>query len=244
MKLNYREKVILGIFLAVVIAIAGFVLLVKPKKEAIAADKATRTQKEAEKEEIEGRIAQIKPLQDAIEQTYTDTTKLTDDFVDYAEIYRPEKFDMFMQHFAEENEVKIHTLSAGALGEKSLNYYYFDTQIANSSLFSSADLNGDRQSDFDKDNAEASALSQRTIETVMGADYNISVTGKKDNIWDFMQALAEQEETIIINTVSIADYTFGADEASNQLQGDEESTVTFSITAYSIYEMAKPNTAE
>ena len=78
----------------------------------------------------------------------------------------------------------------------------------------------------------------------MASDYAITVTGKKENIWDFMQALADQEETLIINSVAIADYTFGAEPDSSELQGDEESSVVFHVTAYSIYEMAKPNTAE
>lgn len=244
MKLNYREKVILGIFLAVVIAIAGFVLLIKPKRQEIKDDKATLETKQTERDEVEAKINQIKPLQDEIDKTYTETTKLTDDFVDYDEIYRTQNFDMFMQHFAEENEVKIMSLNVGSLGEKALKYYYFEKTIANTALFTSSDLNGDGQANFDAENAEAAALSQRTVENVMGADYAVNVTGKKENIWKFMQALAEQDETILINGVSIADYTFGADPDSKELQGDEESSVTFAITAYSIYEMAQPNTAE
>ena len=244
MKLNYREKVILGIFLAVVICIAGFVLLVKPKNQAIKDDKALRESKQTEREEVEKKIAEIKKLQDQIDTTYTETTKLTDDFVDYDEIYRTEKFDMFMQHFAEENEVKITALNVGSLGEAPMDYYYFEKEIANNDLFTSADLNGDRQDEFDKNNAEGASLSERTVEDIMGADYAVSVTGKKENIWNFMKALAEQDETIIIKTVGIADYTFGAEPDSKELQGDEESSVTFTISAYSIYEMAKPNTAE
>jgi cell division protein FtsL len=244
MKLNYREKVILGIFLAVVICIAGFVLLVKPKNQAIKDDKALRESKQAEREEVESKIAEIKKLQDQIDTTYTETTKLTDDFVDYDEIYRTEKFDMFMQHFAEESEVKITALNVGSLGEASMDYYYFEKEIANNDLFTSADLNGDRQDEFDKNNAEGASLSERTVEDIMGADYAVSVTGKKENIWNFMKALAEQDETILIKNVGIADYTFGAEPDSKELQGDEESSVTFTISAYSIYEMAKPNTAE
>jgi len=244
MKLNYREKVILGIFLAVVICIAGFVLLVKPKNQAIKDDKALRESKQAEREEVESKIAEIKKLQDQIDTIYTETTKLTDDFVDYDEIYRTEKFDMFMQHFAEESEVKITALNVGSLGEASMDYYYFEKEIANNDLFTSADLNGDRQDEFDKNNAEGASLSERTVEDIMGADYAVSVTGKKENIWNFMKALAEQDETILIKNVGIADYTFGAEPDSKELQGDEESSVTFTISAYSIYEMAKPNTAE
>lgn len=244
MKLNYREKVILGIFLAVVICIAGFVLLIKPKNEDIKTDKATRTSKEEERDQVQRKIDQIKPLQDKIETTYTETTKLTDDFVDYDEIYLTEKFDMFMQHYAEETEVKILTLNVENLNARTLDYYYFELENANEELFASADLNGDRKAEFDKENAEGASLSQRTKESVMAADYAITVTGKKENIWDFMQALADQEETLIINSVAISDYTFGAEPDSSELQGDEESSVVFHVTAYSIYEMAKPNTAE
>ena len=41
MKLNYRDKVILGIVLAIAILLAGYFMLIKPKNEDIKSNKAT-----------------------------------------------------------------------------------------------------------------------------------------------------------------------------------------------------------
>ena len=71
-----------------------------------------------------------------------------------------------------------------------------------------------------------------------------------------MQAVADIDEAVMINSVSIADYTFGAageavtttDEEGNQVSvtvgGGEngESDVQFVISIYSVYTMTKPNT--
>ena len=106
MKLNYRDKIILGVLLAVVILLLGFFLLIKPKKADIESDKATLTQVQQQKDEIDAKIAEIKPLQKQIKETYDDTTKLTGDFVAYNDINNPRKIDQYMQHFCEDCEVK------------------------------------------------------------------------------------------------------------------------------------------
>ena len=102
MKLNYRDKIILGVLLAVVILLLGFFLLIKPKKADIDSDKAELTKVQQEKDEIDAKIAEIKPLQKQIKETYDDTTKLTGDFVAYNDINNPRKIDQYMQHFCED----------------------------------------------------------------------------------------------------------------------------------------------
>ena len=62
MKLNYRDKVILGILLAVVILIGGFVGLVKPKSQDIETDQAELDTKQTERDEVQGKLDQIEPL--------------------------------------------------------------------------------------------------------------------------------------------------------------------------------------
>ena len=70
------------------------------------------------------------------------------------------------------------------------------------------------------------------------------------------ESAADIDEAVMINSVSIADYTFGAagetatttDEEGNQVSvtvgGGEngESDVQFVISIYSVYTMTKPNT--
>ena len=176
MKLNYRDKIILGALLAFVILLAGFFLLIKPKYTAIKDDSDQLTKVKAERDEVDAKIAEIKPLQDEIKATYDATTKLTNDFVAYNDIYNARKLDQYMQHFAEDCEVKITQLTASDLSDGSLGYYYFTPTYVGESMLEEADLNGDRQAAIAEDKAESDTLSSRTQESVLLGTYFYSCT--------------------------------------------------------------------
>lgn len=221
MKLNYRDKVILGVLLAIVIAIAGFVGLIKPKNEEIKEDEATLAQKQEEQADLEARIAKIGPLKNNIDETYEETTKLIADFIplddisntdDSAERSNPRKLDQYMQHYAEECGVRIDNLEVSALREATLSYYYPEVEAAPaSSMRSMADLNGDYAIEDVERNAEAIALSLRNPESVIQSQYGVRVTGTKEALWKYLKAIEELNKTMIVNQVSIEDYSFGAD---------------------------------
>ncbi|MCM1508197.1 MAG: hypothetical protein NC177_13875 [Ruminococcus flavefaciens] len=221
MKLNYRDKVILGVLLAIVIAIAGFVGLIKPKNEEIKEDEATLAQKQEEQADLEARIAKIGPLKTNIDETYEETTKLIADFISLddisntdgsAEISNPRKLEQYMQHYAEECGVRIDNLEVSALREATLNYYYPEVEAAPaSSMRSMADLNGDYAIEDVERNAESIALSLRNPESVIQSQYGVRVTGTKEALWNYLKAIEELNKTMIVNQVSIDDYSFGAD---------------------------------
>ena len=66
MKLNYRDKVILAVVLALIVLIGGFFGLIKPKSNEIKENKATLAARQAEKADKERKIAKIKPLTEEI----------------------------------------------------------------------------------------------------------------------------------------------------------------------------------
>ncbi len=219
MKLNYRDKIILGIVLAVIILIAGFVGLIKPKNEEIKTDEATLTTKQEEQADLEARIAKIQPLKDDIDQVYEDTAKLTSDFIPLSDINNTDKLDQYMQHYAEESGVRIDNLEVSQPKEFSLDYYYTDQTILASDMVNMADLNGDYEKAQNDILAESTALSQRNVETVIQTQYGIRVTGTKEALWKYLKAVEELKKTMMVNQVSISDYSFGADsaeEASSQ----------------------------
>lgn len=217
MKLNYRDKVILGILLAIVIFIAGFVGLVKPKNEDIKTDEATLAAKQAEQADLEARIAKIEPLKENINKTYEETGKLTADFIPLGDIDNPRKLDQYMQHYAEECGVRIDNLEVSSPKETSLGYYYSEMEsMPASDLLNSADLNGDYADAMNKILAESTALSQRNVETIIQTQYGIRVTGTKEALWNYMKAIEELKKTMLINQVSIDDYSFGADKAKEE----------------------------
>ena len=246
MKLNYRDKVFLGILLALVICVAGYVGLIRIKNEQIKADKELLAQKEAAKAEVDAKIAEIVPLTNAINDTYAESKKVTANFISYDKILYSTDVDQFMQAFADENEVKILQLEAQNLISSPISYYYFKPERPDETMLEESDLNGGLMKSYNEMKAESTALQERTVENALNATYNITVNGKKEAVWNFMKALEEQDETVIINSVDIEDYTFGGekDENGNQITppGEGESNVVFNVSLYSVYEIQKPNT--
>lgn len=243
MKLNYRDRVILGVLLALALLIAGFFLLIKPKNEDIKTDKASLAELQKQRDEVDSKIAEIPGIKDDITKSYNEAAALADDFVDYNSIYTARKVDQYMQKFAEENEVKVSTLAAGDLSTGTLDYYYFTPTFVGEDLITQSDINGSHQKQINDDKAESDALSERTAETVLQAQYTINVSGEQENIWNYMKALEEQKETIIINSVGLTDIEIKEREDAQPKNDEEEKTPTaqFTITLYSVYEMDAPN---
>lgn len=246
MKLNYRERIILGALLALIIILGGVFGLIRPKAQDIKDDKATLAAKQQEKDEVQKKIDEIEPLKKDIDSIYKKTTDMVDDFYDYNEIYTPEAVDQLMQEYADQCEVKVSTLNVGQLTSGTIDYYYFTSETVSDDLFSSADINGDQQKLREKDDAESISLKQRDKGEAMSTQYGISVKGTKENIWKYMDAIKGIDDSVIINSVAIKDYTFGeglSDEEKAALGDDKDKTeVQFVLTLYSVYDMAKPNT--
>ncbi|MDE7097897.1 MAG: hypothetical protein K2O60_01955 [Ruminococcus sp.] len=245
MKLNYRDMVILGVLLALAILIAGFMLLVKPKNQEIKDNKETLAQLQEERDQIDSKIAEIEPLKTNITDVYNETVKLTEDFVDYTDILDARKVDQYMQHFAEDCEVKVMNLSASDLNSGTLSYYYFTPTFVAEDQLSQADLNGEETAKNKAEKLESETLASRTQESVLSAQYTITVTAEdKENLWDYMKALEEQDETIIINSVSLTNVEIKEKNDSNKNQNDDKKVTpgaNFVITLYSVYDLAKPD---
>lgn len=245
MKLNYRDLVILGILLGLAILIAGFFLLIKPKNEEIKTNKAELAKLETEKSEVDGKIAEIDPLKENIKTVCNDTNTLTEVFVNSDDILNARKIDQYMQHFAEECKVTVMNLNTNDLGTGTLNYYYFTPTFLATDQLVQADLNGERIAENLVKSAESLAISARTQENVLAAQYSISVTAEdKENIWNYLKAIEEQEETIIINSVSLGNIEI-KEKPNNSSRNDNEEelkpTAQFVISIYSVYDLAQPN---
>ncbi len=241
MKLNYRDKIILGVLLAMIILIGGFVGLIKPKSQSLADDKATLETKQQERDEVQAKIDQIKPLQNEIEETYKNTNKLVEDFIPTGDVDMTYKVDQMMRQTAEDCEVKITRLELSGLSSGDLEYYYLEESQLAEDLFKAADINGSLQAAYDELTAESSALKDRDTQEVISNQYAITVTGTRENVWNYMKALEDFGDARIIDSVQFSDYTFGT-AADPDADDEEETTVDFVMSFYSVFAMDKPNT--
>ena len=159
--LSYREKVILGIVLAVMGVLLTFFLIIKPKNEDIKAENKTLAAEEKKEKEIKTKISQISTLEDTITQYVNDTNKITKNFVDKDEVKNTVLLDEFMMHFANENEIRITNLAVGDMQEATLNYYYITQKDIGSGLRDLADFTGEYQKETDEELAEQNQLNDR-----------------------------------------------------------------------------------
>lgn len=241
MKLNYRDRGILLGILAVAILLLGIFLLIKPKANDIKTDNARLETVKAEWDEIETKISEIEPLQEAIRQAYKDASDLAGDFVDVTLVNETYELDQFMQPYIDECDLEVSAVDLANTNTQELSYYFFTPEVLTSSMLDAADINGNYQSAIDSVQAESNALSERTAETVMCTQYGFMAKGTKENIWNFMDKINGLNKAILIDSVNIADYTFGETaRLAGDIEADDRSDVTFVINIYSVFEMDEP----
>jgi hypothetical protein len=209
MKLNYREKIILGCFLAVAILLGAFLGLVKPKTKTLKDNQARLEELEAEKAEIDAKILQIKPLQDKIKEIYQETNQIASIFVPKEEIDTPVKIDKMLQKYADENDVKVTSLEVSKPTVASLDYYYYQDDDYAESYREEVDLGGQLQAQYDAEHAEQKHLEEREVENLFETKYGVVVNGTKENIFKYLEAIKQYDKAMVIKSVQIYDYSFG-----------------------------------
>lgn len=245
MKLNYRDRIVIGVLLALVLLLGGFFLLIKPANEDIKSNKAELSTLESSQAEVDKQIAEIPGIKDDITESYNNGIKYTETFVDYNNFNNPRKLDQYMQSFATDSKVKIMSLVADTMTESTLSYYYFTPTFVAEEMLKQADINGSQAKLTAESKAESDSLADRTSENVIQAKYTITVTGEeKEDIWNYMKAIEEQEETILINSVTLQNIVLKEDKNAEPEDEEEEKplpTAVFEVTLYSVYEMDEPN---
>ncbi|MDD7185262.1 MAG: hypothetical protein PUH54_06265, partial [Oscillospiraceae bacterium] len=105
MKLNYRDRVILLIIIALVILLGGFFGLIKPRYNDIKENKSTRDTVQAEWDGLDAKIQQIPVLRENIKTTKADADKISELFYTGKDIadgnlisfMQPYQLDQYMQ---------------------------------------------------------------------------------------------------------------------------------------------------
>lgn len=264
MKLNYRDKVILAIVLAVAIILAGFFALIKPKRQAIKDNQVRLEEVQAQETEIRNKIARIKTLQTKIDETFSKADTLTKIFVPKKKIDQTTLLDQFMQDYAEECKVKIRELRLDDTAAAALTYYYKPYTEVATALRESADINGNLLENVEKESEESTLISGRNVETIMSTRYGLSIRGEYQNVMKYIDMIAKEEDAILITAFGMEIFEEDEDanknpapaageEGQNNNQSEkekekknlEDNTIVDAsvvIQLYSVYNMEKPNT--
>lgn len=264
MKLNYRDKVILAIVLAVAIILAGFFALIKPKRQAIKDNQVRLEEVQAQETEIRNKIARIKTLQTKIDETFSKADTLTKIFVPKKKIDQTTLLDQFMQIYAEKCEVKVRELRLDDTAAAALTYYYKPYTEVATALRESADINGNLLENVEKESEESTLISGRNVETIMSTRYGLSIRGEYQNVMKYIDMIAKEEDAILITAFGMEIFEEDEDanknpapaageEGQNNNQSEKEKEkknleddtivdASVVIQLYSVYNMEKPNT--
>lgn len=216
MKLNYRDKVILGIVLAIFIIIAGFIGLIKPQRQAVKDNKEKLEEVEDKKDEIDRRIATASGLEDSIHKFYKDADTLGKIFVPKSDIDQTTLLDKFMQEYANECEVKVIDLKVDDTAANSLAYYYKPYKEVASALRESADINGSLLDKINEESKEATTIEGRNVETIMSTRYGLEVIGEKRNVWKYMDTIDDIDSAVLITAIGFERYKEGDEDQQQQ----------------------------
>ena len=261
MKLNYRDKIIAGVLLAIIILLVGFFVPVKNQIKKNKADKATLAERQEVKADYEKKIAQIPKLQESIRSIYNSAKDTTKIFVPVEDVENQILVDKYLQKCADDCHVRILNLDLKEATVAPIDYYYKLDGDTFNSMRSQADINGNLQAEYNASVAGEVALSQRAKENVIATQYGLKINGTKKNIWKYLEEIKKMDNAVVVNSVNLSDFTFGktaAKAAGTQLPdspddgsevsvqaGDKEikntSDAQIVITLYSVIEMEEPD---
>lgn len=259
-KLNYRDKIIAAVLIVIAVGLIGFFALIKPKYKDIQTHQKTLSDVQKTKADIEAKIKEIPGIKENIKKIHTNTKAITDTFVPVNDVTDPVVIDKYMQKFADDTKVKLEKVELAETKLAPISYYYQTTSDTLGEMRNSADIDGKLGEAYTQSIAESTAVSQRAKENIIQTQYGITIKGTKKKIWDYLKALKDFDKTVIINSVSLDDYTFGENEAKQKnvtlpesKDGEEVSIdvdgskitntsgARIVITLYSVYEMPMPD---
>ncbi len=261
MEMSYRDKVILIVLLIVIIIVAGIMALIKPKYESYTAAKAAYATTLEKWEGVEEKINAIEPLKNDITATYNDSMKdaavfKNNAFVNVHDTLANEKtayeIDKYLQPLIDEFSLNVTGMELDAVSAEAMTYYYYTPNVLTYSLLEAADINGTYAAKIADGLKASTVLSQRSIVEVMNEDVTLTVEGEKENVLNFLNKIAADENAVLVKSVSIADYQFLGGLEKETLGPDGQpivtidpngvgtSEVTIVIGFYNAKEMEKP----
>lgn len=225
LKLSYRDKVIFIVVMVILVLVAGFFLLIRPKYEQVNLAKDTLTAKQQEKEDIDTKINTLPDIIKNMKDTAEEIGEKQEIFLDEAHPYVNEAYirDALSSLNLDITEMRTDYTVASAINRYTVakqHYLAYDNKM-------SSDLYNELpQEVYDLYNNVAAPAYPNTIigVTNMTLTYNLG-SNSLNRVYDVMDRLAGDEKAIILNSVS----------AESTPEGGDEPSATMSITMYSVF---------
>lgn len=256
MEMSYRDKMIaLGLLIVIILAV-GFFALIKPKYEKWQSHKATYQTTKETWDGIDMKIQAIDPLKTSITNDYNEAQKEAAIFINTAfasanETFTNEKtsyeMDQYLQAAIDECKLEVTAMDIPAVSAETMEYYYYTPDVLTYSLLEAADVNGEYAKMVALKMAESIILPERETVQLMTETITLTVDGTKENLMLFLDKIKEDNNAVLVNSVSISDYQFlggleiGPDGEPIITPGAEgTSSMTLAISFYNAKEIDEP----
>lgn len=263
--MSYRDKMVILIISIIIIMVAGFFALIKPAYNKFVADSATYEQTKTEWEGIKAKLDAIPGLKDTITKAYNDAKKdaavfKNTAFGDVDKDYDTKKvnygLDQYLHQAIDDNSLKVSNFALGQAGSQMIDYYVYEPNAVTYALLEKGDLNGNYAMEIQKLMKTSTLIKERTTAEVLANDVAMSVTGKKEDLMNFLDAIKDDQNALNIYSLNIANYNFsdGTERQVTDAEGnvttvanpnaDGESQLTINMLFYNAKELDKPDLGE
>lgn len=224
--MSKRDKMIIIIMTIIIILVAGFFALIRPKYQQLVADTETFVATQTEWQGIDAKLNAIPGLKDTITEAYNKSNKtaqlfVNEVFADVTKNYSDEKAnvvaDEHIQPAIDESSLRVNSMDITGVASQAIEYYYYTPNVVTYSLLEAADINGNYANEISDLLLNSMILGETATAEVMANTVNLNLTGNKESLMLFLDAIKDDKNAILVESVSVNDYTFtGGLEEENQ----------------------------
>lgn len=225
LKLSYRDKVIFIVVMVILVLVAGFFLLIKPKYEQVNAAKETLAAKQQEKTDIDTKIATLPDIIQNMKDTAEEIGEKQEIFLDEAHPYVNETYIRELLSGLNVNVIEMNTdyTTAAPISRYTVtkeHYLAYGNKI-NADLYNELP-----QEVYDLYNNVPAPAYPDTIIGVTNMNLTFELgTASINKVYDIMDRFASDEKTIILNSIS----------TERDPSDGNEATASLNVTMYSIF---------
>lgn len=225
LKLSYRDKVIFIVVMVILVLVAGFFIFIKPKFENVEIAKANLAAKQQERADIDAKIGTLSDIIDNMKATAEEIGEKQEIFLDEAHPYVNETYIRDALSNLNLDIISMNTsyTTASAIDRYTvakLNYLAYENKM-NADLYNELP-----QEVYDLYSNVPAPSYPNTVIGVTNVTLSFDLENKSsDLIYRVMDRLAEDEKTIILNSVN----TEGESSKEN------EAEASINLTMYSIF---------
>ena len=224
LKLSYRDKVIFIVVMIILVLVGGFFLLIKPKFQQVEVAKSNLAVKQQEKNDIDTKISTLPGLVQAMKDAANSIKEEQEIFLPEGHPYENENY---VREFLNELDIELKSMNTEYTEASAISRYVVEEQHL---LVYDNKMKADIYEELPEEiyNKYNGVTREPYPSAIIGVT-SMTVTFKSDielrDVYAAIDRFAEDEKTIILNTISTAE------------PGEEATEVeaTAALTLYSIY---------